>query len=423
MKKSILHIPRLLLVMQIVIILNVAISAQNDVLIDYGFTYQNATGNRYIEGTGTFPNVEHQIIEDAQTADMWLTPVRIGGEQLVRASYAEWSLLYSLDLMMPSDMALPQTLSGVSALWRPDFPADDVSALSHPVPVGDDVIYIADNGDLVLWRDNISIHRLPINAMLDARPMINADGLIALYTQPTDRYPHGVFGDDIEGGALDILQIEGDTLQRVGFAQLDDIVFEGLYPFWADIDQDGTQDIVTTISGNGLGAGLRVYRADGTILAESERIDLSNRWRHQLAFAPFGVNGEYELVEIQTPHIGGMVQFLRYMPETNSLEIAARFGGYTSHLYGSYNVDMAVAGDFDGDGQPELVVTTQDGSRLVGLVHDADDSIEEAWSIELPAVPVTNFNAIHTSDERLGLAIGLAIGLADNRLHLWLSSD
>lgn len=419
LKKYILHLFCLLLSSIILTSLSLLLSAQNNATIAYGFTYQNATGNRYVEGTGTFPNVENFIIENIQTAGMWLTPLRIGEEQLVRGSQEEWSILYSLDLMMPSDMALPQTLTGLSALWQADFSADDVSRLSHPVPVGDDIVYIANNGDLVLWRDNNPIHRLPLDAMLDARPMVSDNGLIALYTQPTDRYPHGVFGDLIEAGALDILQVDGDILRRVGFVQLDDVVFEGLYPFWADIDQDGQQDIVTTISGSGLGAGLQVYRADGTLLTESRRIELSNRWRHQLAFAPFGPDGEYELVEIQTPHIGGIVQFLRYMPDTNSLEIVARFGGYTSHLYGSINLDMAVAGDFDGDGQPELVVTTQDGRRLVGLHHGADDSIEEVWSIDLPAVPVTNFSAITTADGRLGLAIGLI----DNTLHISLSTE
>lgn len=411
----------------VVMLLVLTISAQTEEgTTVYGFTYQNTTGNRYVEGSGTFPDVAGLSWGVSISQGMWIVPLKTEQGTFIRGISDENALAFLMPVLInpnyldfgfafafPMDMLL----TGITALWQPSFTAQDISPLSHPVPVGADVVYIANNGDLMLWRDDVELFRLPINAMLDARPMVSATGLIAVYTQPTIRYPHGVFGDEIEAGALEILQIDGDILRRVGLVQLENIVFEGLYPFWADVDQDGEQDIVTTISGGGLGAGLRVYRTDGSLLAESDRIDLSNRWRHQIAYAPFGPQGEYELVEIQTPHIGGIVQFLRYVPQTDRLEVVARAGGYTSHVYGSRNIEMAVAGDFDGDGQPEVVVTTQDGTRLVGLRHGVGDRVEEVWSIDLPAVPVTNFVAFHLPEERLGLTIGLA----DGNLYVWRS--
>ena len=391
---------------------------QDDVIIDYGFTYQNATGNRYIEGQGDILDSRLSITTYNGDAVNWLVPIAVDDTFVFHNEDGNRDFFIDT-LLMGSDAGehFPdqQTLVGIPALWNPFLPLLDVSPLSHPVPVDNDVVYIADNGDLVLWRDELEIHRLPINAMLDARPMVSDAGLIAIYTNPTDRYPHGVFGDELEGGALDILQVDGDVLRRVAFVQLDEDVFEGLYPFWADIDQDGEQDIVTTVSGRGLGAGLRVYRADGSILAQGERIGLSNRWRHQLAFAPFGVDGEYELVEIITPHIGGVVNFVRYNPETAMLETTARVSGYTSHVYGSRNVDMAIAGDYNDDGQPELVVTTQDGSRLVGLQRGLDDIITEVWSINLSAQIITNFAGIRLPDDR----IGLLIGFDDDTIYRW----
>ena len=38
------------------------------------------------------------------------------------------------------------------------------------------------------------------------------------------------------------------------------------------------------------------------------------------------------------------------------LNLVAQHDGVTSHLVFSRNLDMALAGDLDGDGQPELVV-------------------------------------------------------------------
>ena len=43
-----------------------------------------------------------------------------------------------------------------------------------------------------------------------------------------------------------------------------------------------------------------------------------------------------------------MVEFFQL--ENNELRIVAQVPGYTSHIIGSRNLDMALAGDFDGDG-------------------------------------------------------------------------
>jgi len=79
-----------------------------------------------------------------------------------------------------------------------------------------------------------------------------------------------------------------------------------------------------------------------------------NRWRHQIAVAPFGPNGELELAEVLTPHIGGIAGF--YRMDGDSLNLVAQQDSVTSHSVVSRNFDMGLAGDLDGDGQPEQVV-------------------------------------------------------------------
>ena len=70
-------------------------------------------------------------------------------------------------------------------------------------------------------------------------------------------------------------------------------------------------------------------------------------WRHQLAAGPFGPTGEIEFVDVVTPHLGGIVSF--YKLEDDELLLEAEVRGYSSHVNGSRNLDMAFVGDPDGE--------------------------------------------------------------------------
>ena len=60
------------------------------------------------------------------------------------------------------------------------------------------------------------------------------------------------------------------------------------------------------------------------------------------------------LAEVLTPHIGGIVGF--YRMDGDPLNLVAQQDGVTSHPVFSRNLDMGLAGNLDGDGQPEFVV-------------------------------------------------------------------
>ena len=60
-------------------------------------------------------------------------------------------------------------------------------------------------------------------------------------------------------------------------------VFEGLYPMLADIDQDGEQEIIGTVSNPTTGAMLVVMKRVGTIVevvVVSEPTGTGFRWTH-----------------------------------------------------------------------------------------------------------------------------------------------
>jgi hypothetical protein len=403
------------------------VAAQEDGLVSH-FTYQQASGNRIVAGVGTFPDV---TTVDYATAS---PPVWVLGSTDLETGAPRWRFLLadgSFHLTAGESTAMPMAIRfepgepvafGVDTVetYYPGKGAD-ASPLTHPISLGtpstqeNNSLYIAQNGDVVSLSNDFEVSRLPINALPDARPVVNRGGQIAIYTGATDqRYAHGVLGDTLEAASLTILNVDGATLAVATQIELDgDSVFEGIAPIWADVDGDGADDLITTMSNGVGGAQLRVFRADGAPLADGEAIGQGNRWRHQLAFGAFGVNGETELVDILTPHIGGVVEYFRL--NGNTLERAASITGYSSHGLGSRNLDMAVAGDFNGDGQLEMVVPDQAQTRIAGLQRTAD-GIVEIWSLPLDGGLTSNLFALTLPDGRLALAAGTDA----NVLRAWI---
>ena len=391
-------------------------------------------GNRIVDGRGTFPRMRQHILETG-SPPLWIDVMVsdtgfslryvVPGESTVFQAEFDVNPFDSTVDREVTDQLLGGEFAGALVLLAPLLPEHlaafaDIAPDTRAIPYDEGaVLYIAQNGDVVLWRDRQQASRSDVNAMLDSIPVVNAAGQVAVYVQPTERYAHNVLGDTIEAAALLVLSPAGESLNETTRILLpDDEVFEGLSPFWADIDGDGVDDLVTTVTNARDGARLVVYRADGTVLAESPAIGLGYRWRHQLAFGPFGPNGEYELVEVQTPHLGGIVQFWQYDSQEGRLVLSASILDYTSHAIGSANLDQAVAGDFDGDGIPEIVLTTQRRDALVGLQRSIG-GILEVWRLSLDAPPASNFAAVPLPKGRLGLALGLT----SKHIHLWLPEN
>ena len=293
----------------------------------------------------------------------------------------------------------------------------EIAPHTHPVWVGANLIYVGETGDLILLNGENRLDQLELGIQPDARLVVNDAGQIAFYAEATNqRYVHGIMGDDLEGTALVIVEVAENRLQIVNRVDLlGDNIYEGLAPMWADVDGDGTMDLITTVSNGGEGARNRVYLFDGeTITREVEgpAIGQPNRWQHQLAWGPFGMDGEMLLVDVLTPHIGGIVRFHRYTG--SGLEVIGQIGGHTSHVIHSRNLDMAVAGDFNGDGTPEIVLPTQDRTQLDGIQLTGNGP-QVVWSLPLDGVLSSNLSAVSAN----GRPLALAAGMTDGRVRLW----
>jgi hypothetical protein len=292
-------------------------------------------------------------------------------------------------------------------------PDGDFSPLTHPVFINEtgDMAYIDTGGNLVIQQKGVPVV-LPVNAQPDARILVDKNGRLLLYTDPTAEYGHGIMGDKLEAGSLTLVSTQPEPpITRVIPAPAG-YVLEGIAPIWIDLDADGQREIVVTRSNAGAGAQLVLLNEMGDLIATGPAIGQGGRWRHQLSAGPFGPNGEIELVDVLTPHIGGPIEFFQWRDD--ELAVTAEADGYTSHVIGSRNLDMAVAGQFDGSGRLTLLLPNQARTELGAIQHTSEGS-EVAWTLPLSAQLVTNIAASPLADGRLAVGAGL-----DNSvLRIW----
>ena len=294
-------------------------------------------------------------------------------------------------------------------------PLGGASELTHPVPLGGPgrLAFIDSEGDLVLWQNGSEAGRLAVDALPDARLLVDEQERVLLLTKPSSRYPHGIAGDRLEATEITLLETHPSLKAVTRISIPGQRVVEGISPIWADLNGDGRREIIVTISDSEQGAQVVVYSESGDQLAAGPAVGRGNRWRHQIAVAPLGVNGELELAEVLTPHIGGIAGFYRLDGE--SLNLVAQQAGVTSHTIGSRNLDMGIAGDLDGDGQPELVVFDQSFTDLTAMRRTAD-GIEIAWQTPVGGKAATNLASVN-----LDGGISLGVGRDDGVLRIWLA--
>ena len=404
-----------------------------------GYTYANASGNRYFSGTGGLGTDELSSasvrfgVSGFVDIPMWLTA----------AIHPDGGAVWVVTGVDGKSVAFRTGLYGGGAGHiLIDFPLETFS-LSPPILVigksgqvgltttravdgldtllpGARIEFIEDgagNGNLRITRGDrsstISVRNAP-----DATFMIGSDSTLYSYVISTDRYPHGAIGDQNEWGGVTALPV-GDGAGAGLLLLNDDDVFEGLYPILADFDGDGVEEIIGTVSNRTGGARLIVIENGKTgmrIAAESEPIGTAFRWTHQVAVAPFGPNGEMELATIRTPHIGGVAEFYR-LSDGKLERVASLSGGYSSHVNGSRNLDMAVAGDFDGDGNVELLVPSRNRLSLVAL-RRSGESAEEVWELWLGSPLATNLAGVVLPDGSDGRII-LGAVTRDGELLIW----
>ncbi len=181
---------------------------------------------------------------------------------------------------------------------------ETASSLTHPVPIGDQgrLAYIDKAGDLVLYGGEEET-TLPLSALPDARILSDGSGRLLLFSSATTHYAHEALGDTLEARTLTLVYPTELPAVYDTIAIPTTGVVEGISPIWADLDGDGTRDIIVTISDLAGGARVVAYNETGQLVAEGLAVGAGFRCRHQLAVAFFGPDGEIELaVMFHTTH-------------------------------------------------------------------------------------------------------------------------
>jgi hypothetical protein len=387
-----------------------------------GQTHHQSDGNRVVHGQGTLPAIAPVDIPLDGTPT-WVVGIPAGGGAL-------WAVLledgrvqaFTLVKRVVSQVAITpaQLPVGMPPLLylhegRPHLlVTEDSSSLTHPVLLAQQqaMAYIDETGNLVIQQDGQSVI-LPADALPDARLLVDDQARLLFLSHPSGtRYTHGVLGDALEATAITLVETKPAPRIARTIAIPEPHVIEAIAPLWIDLDGDGTREIIVTLAALNEGAQIVVYAETGEELGRGPAIGQSFRWRHQIAFAPFASDGSAELAAVLTPHIGGVVEFYRW--QDNRLTIVARQGGYTSHVLGSRNLDLAVAGDLDGDGQVELLLPDQ-ARRQLGGIRRTPDGAEIAYMLPIGNQLATNLAAVTLADERLAVGVGRVDGL----LRIW----
>lgn len=391
----------------------------------YFYTYHNPAGDHFLRGRGTFP--------DVVTID-----IELGGSPLWAVGYAMetavWHVVLAgghLQVIEVTPDGDSRTLAYEAAWFKSSQPLvvgvsmiegtyvlrsdASVSPLTHPIPVNDfEVLYVNTAGDLVLGREEGIVASLPITAPPYARLVMNSRGQVALYANATDRSRSG---GSLAARALLILAVRDGQIEILTRTDLPgDDIYHGISPFWADIDGDGIEDLVSTVSRDPLGERLRVYMWDGAGIrheVDSSPMGLHESWRQPFSAGPFGFSGQNEIAAMCMSSAGGAVEFFRYAGD--SLKKTAAASGFTSYVARSRNHDQTAAGDFNGNGRPEVLALDASRCGVVAIERSAKGA-ERAWRLDADAELVSNFAPVELLDGRLALAAGTK----DNRLRVWL---
>jgi len=230
----------------------------------------------------------------------------------------------------------------------------------------------------------------------------------AWLTGSTDRYRHGILGDDIEASGLAVIDNSG---KRYNLELDHDSVFEDRKVRIVDLDNDGQEELIVVRSYVNSGGALAVYgiRNNKLIqLAETPSIGLRNRWLNPAVVADIDNDGELEISYVETPHIGGTLHVLAL--RNNQLIYKYKSKPTSNHGIGSRIQEMSAAVDWNNDGFVDIAVPN---ARRTGIkiFSYAKGEAQEIANIELgdeirTAIVASDLN----KDKKPELVLGLFNG-------------
>lgn len=199
---------------------------------------------------------------------------------------------------------------------------------------------------------------------LGAMPALADTIASARYTDPTDRYAHGILGDAIEWGTLELTLADGSIRS---FELPADHVFEDVAPRLSDLDGDGAPEVIVVESDVTAGGAFVIYGPDGKI-TETPHIGTRNRWLAPVGAADLDGDGVVEIAYIDRPHLAKTLRVWRY--EDRALSEVAGLQGLTNHRIGERDI---AGGIRTCNGVPEMIVASANWSQLIAVTWQDGD--------------------------------------------------
>ena len=381
------------------------------------YPYHGADGNRFVSGSSNLPNITPIEIPLSSQA-IWITALKSGNDSIWTAvlsngdtkAYKITDNSYEEKTVLPNNigvaMPITTTLNGDNnVVVANNF--SDGSRYSSPVIIDKETgsrAYVATNGDLVLQQEGTT-QRLEIDAVTYSRLLIDDNKNLLVLTKPTLSYDHQVLGSaHPNAAAITYISTKPifEVISTIDIATPD--VIEGNPLIWKDVNNDGTREIITTLSNISEGARIVVFNEDGSIYAEGSPINQGYRWRHQLAIAPFNNDSQLDLISIYIPHLGPHIETFRLDDASMSEN---RFNvNYSSHLQISLNLDKSITGDFDNDGKPEVLLINRDSASELAAYSLSKNSANKDWILNLSDEVSSNIAAVTLENNSIALGIG-----------------
>lgn len=253
--------------------------------------------------------------------------------------------------------------------------------------------------------------RLPEDGVSGTRMAKGSDPLVEVWlADSAERTGTGVLPGPLAGAIA-----ARDRAGRIHRLELPlDRAVEDVEPRLADLDGDGRDEIVVSMTREGQGATLAIatLRQDGlAILAESEPAS-GGVWRDPVAIADLDGDGSWEIATVASGDGNGRLEVWRLADRALSRILAMK--GFATHLSGSRITGMAAVADMDGDSIADLILPSLD-RRSIRVISLAGGQAAEPYRIDLAAEIVTTIGAYVIKGRKRPV---ICVGLADGTLAL-----